>query len=449
MEGTSQKMPDIIIGLDVGKTSHYAWVIDTDCTKLHAGKVDQSEQALNRLFTKAQKHAGDDGHVTLVVDQPNNIGYFAIACAQACGIDCRYLTGTRMRHASLLAAGNSKTDPKDARIIAETALTMPQILLPVTHTDDLADRIKVLAGQQADLISMRTATINRIRSMLNAIHPGLEKLLTGDQITAGWVIAMFLHYSSPAAIKRVGARRLATFIHTHAPGTKNQDAKAHKVITAITAQTITVQNTDIKWQSIQTAYRMITTLNTDIRALDAQIEDIAKDTPTYQILLSMPGVGPKTAATWVATVGDLADFDSADKLASYAGICPVTRQSGTSIKGEHVNRSGNKKLKNALWYSAFASIKTHGRSKEYYQAKRAAGKRHNAAVMALARRRLNVMFAMVKNSEFYDDNRQAPPHRRTTTPATTPAAAPRKRQRSRTAPATPAHPTTANTPTHT
>ena len=68
-----------------------------------------------------------------------------------------------------------------------------------------------------------------------------------------------------------------------------------------------------------------------------------------------------------------------------------------------LNRTGNKKLKNALWQSSFASIRFHERSRQFYERKRNEGKRHNAAVVALARRRINVLYAMMRNHEYYRD----------------------------------------------
>ena len=117
----------------------------------------------------------------------------------------------------------------------------------------------------------------------------------------------------------------------------------------------------------------------------------------------MPGIGPRSAAQILMTVGDMSDFSDAAHLASYAGLSPRTNQSGTSIMSNSPNRAGNKKLKNALWQSSFASIRFHERSRQFYERKRKEGKRHNAAVVALARRRLNVLFAMMRSGECYRD----------------------------------------------
>lgn len=117
--------------------------------------------------------------------------------------------------------------------------------------------------------------------------------------------------------------------------------------------------------------------------------------------MSMPGIGIKTAAQILLAIGDGTAFPSASHLAAYAGIAPVTRRSGTSIHGEFPARAGNKRLKNALFYSAWISTRCDPDSKAYYDRKRAQGKRHNAAVMCLARRRCNVLYAMLRDGTYY------------------------------------------------
>ena len=128
--------------------------------------------------------------------------------------------------------------------------------------------------------------------------------------------------------------------------------------------------------------------------------------PLHPVLISMPGVGIRTAARILTEVVGK-DFVDAGHLASYAGIAPVTRRSGTSIRGEHVARGGNKRLKRALFLSAFASL-SHPPSRAYYDRKRAQGKRHNQALIALARRRTDVLYAMLRDGTLYQDP-TAPP----------------------------------------
>lgn len=85
----------------------------------------------------------------------------------------------------------------------------------------------------------------------------------------------------------------------------------------------------------------------------------------------MLGVGIKTAAQILLAIVDDSDFNSAGHLTAYAGVAPVTRRSDSSIRRENPVRSGNKPLKNALFYSAFAAIRSREPSRHHYKRKRA------------------------------------------------------------------------------
>jgi len=121
--------------------------------------------------------------------------------------------------------------------------------------------------------------------------------------------------------------------------------------------------------------------------------------PLWPVLTSMPGVGVRTAARLLTEVAHKA-FASAAHLAAYAGLAPVTRRSGSYIRGEHPSRRGNKVLKRALFLSAFAALRDPV-SRAYYARKIQQGKRHNQALIALTRRRCDVLFAMLRDGTIY------------------------------------------------
>ena len=110
----------------------------------------------------------------------------------------------------------------------------------------------------------------------------------------------------------------------------------------------------------------------------------------------MPGVSVRTAEISGKT------FASTVALSSCASLAATTRQSGTSIKSELVSHSGNKRLKRALFLSAFASIRFDQTSRAYYDRKRAQGKRHNQALIALTLRRISVLSTMIRDGAIYD-----------------------------------------------
>jgi transposase len=130
--------------------------------------------------------------------------------------------------------------------------------------------------------------------------------------------------------------------------------------------------------------------------------------PLAKVLTSMPGLGLGTALKILTIVGDGAAFPTAGHLAAYAGLAPVTRRSGSSIRGETRSQRGNHALKSALFLSAFASL-ADPTSRAYYDRKRAQGKRHNAALICLARRRVDVIFAMLRDRRPYQPASPAQP----------------------------------------
>ena len=113
----------------------------------------------------------------------------------------------------------------------------------------------------------------------------------------------------------------------------------------------------------------------------------------------MPAVGVRTEARIITEVIGK-EFQSAGHLASYAGPAPVTWRSGTSVRGDHPSKKGNKSLKRAFFLSAFAALKAP-LSRTYYDKKRAKGKRHNQALIVLSRRRCDVLFAMLRDGALY------------------------------------------------
>lgn len=106
----------------------------------------------------------------------------------------------------------------------------------------------------------------------------------------------------------------------------------------------------------------------ELQAATAEISALLERDETYRCLLTIPGIGPKTASDLAISV-NIDDFPNHDRLASYCGLAPRNRQSGTSVSA---SRQGNKRLKNLLIFSCNRLARTDGRWGEYYAACRTA-----------------------------------------------------------------------------
>lgn len=386
----------LYLGIDVGKTAHHATGLSAEGTVVHDKSLPQSEPKIRELL---QDLAATHGPVLVVVDQPKTIGALVIAVAQDLGIEVAYLPGLTMRRVADLHPGQAKTDARDAFIIANTARTMAHTLRGITLTEEDIAELSMLCGFDDDLASQITQVRNRLRGFLTQIHPALERVL-GPRLAHPGVIALLARHSSPARLKTAGRGHVRALLKKHAP--RLAEKLTEEIFTALAEQTVIVTGTSAAEKIIGRLADQLAQLGAQRVEIETEILTVVDTHPLTQVLTSMPGVGVRTAARLLTEVVGK-DFKDAGHLASYAGIAPVTRRSGTSIRGESPSRRGNKVLKRALFLSAFASLSASPASRAYYDRKRAEGKRHNQAVIALARRRTDVLYAMLRDGSFYQE----------------------------------------------
>ena len=390
----------VFVGLDVGKSNHHAVALDQAGERLFDHELPNDEKRLRTILDDLKTH----GPVLMVVDQPATIGALPVAVAQDAGVTVGYLPGLSMRRIADLHPGEAKTDARDAFIIAEAARTMPHTLRSIDLGDEQTAELSMLCGFDDDLALQVNATSNRIRGLLTQIHPGLERVL-GPRIGHRAVLDLLQRYPSPQALAAAGEKRLANRLTKLAPRMGKQ--LAGDIITALGEQTVVVVGTGAAATVLPRLAEQLAGLHRQRDEIATVVEKLVEAHPLHPILMSMPGVGVRIAARLLTEIAGKT-FPTAGHLASYAGLAPVTRRSGTSIRGEHASRGGNKILKRALYLSAFASLRDPD-SRAYYDRKKAEGKRHNQALIALARRRSDVLFAMLRDGTLYQARPQKAP----------------------------------------
>jgi transposase len=385
----------VYLGLDVGKTEHHATGLDPAGRRVHDKALPQDEASLRALYDKLAAR----GRVLVVVDQPASIGALAVAVAREVRIDVAYLPGLAMRRIADLHPGNAKTDARDAYIIAEAARSMPHALRRVDLGDDAVADLQVIVGYDDDLAKEVTRVTNRIRGLLTQIHPALERVL-GPDLHHRAVLELLARFGGPTGLRQAQRRQLIAATKPRAPRKYTQIVQA--VIEALPQQTVTVPGTTAAELVLPKLARQLADVLDQRGDAERQIEEMLDAHPLSKVLTSMPGIGVRTGARILLEVGDASTFRTAGHLAAYAGLAPVTRRSGSSIRGEHPNRAGNKNLKRAFFLAAFAAL-SDPTSRAYYDRKRAAGKKHNAALICLARRRVDVLHAMLRHGTLYED----------------------------------------------
>ena len=385
---------DVWIGLDIGKAEHFADARDAAGESLFAGAVANDEADIETLLGRAQAL----GAPALVVDQPGSLASLVLAVAARLGVPVAYVPGLVMRRAADLYPGEAKTDRRDAFVLADTGrIRRHQVHWLDAGNDELLAQLRVLNGYDADLATDATRLSNRLRDALTGISPALERVL-GPRLHHPGVRDLLARYPAPQALAKAGRGRIESTIRKRSP--RLAKALTVAVTQALGAQSVVVPVETVMGRVISEVVVELDRTLERRKRLAADIEELFEAHPFGRILGTLPGIGPRTGSRILAEIGDGARFANGSRLASYAGLAPVTRQSGSSLRGEARSRRGNHRLKNAMFLATFASLRDPA-SRAFYDRKRAEGKKHNAAVICLARRRCDVILAMLRLRQPY------------------------------------------------
>lgn len=379
------RRPEIVIGLDVGKSSHWACVATRDGKVLASKPVANRENALDSLFAEFPG-------ALVVVDQVRNIGALALSRARAAGMPSAYLPGLAAHEAARLFAGDAKTDERDALVIAKTALGIPDALLPVPEPDEALEAARSLAAQRSHMVTCATRDKNRLRSILLESCPAFEALADlGDR----HCLNMLEKLGGPWGC--IDAGKPAFGAVTKGANRARMDAAWNA---AMASTRPSKRRVDAENPQVRMLARRIREALEEADRIDREITALLAGDGTRECLVTIPGIGPRTASELVIGI-NIEDFPDHDHLASYCGIAPRNRRSGTSISSVSASRQGNRRLKNLLIFSCNSLVRSENRFGEYYRACRGRGMRHGEALKAVARKRLKVIYAIMRDKVPY------------------------------------------------
>lgn len=386
--GEEKKRP-AFLGFDVGKTAHRVCAVSAD------GEVLSNVVVANRPADIDRALAGAGASAKVVVDQKRNIGALVVARARAAGNAVAYLPGIAMKRARDMFPVTAKTDEVDAEVIARTAAGMPWTLREVAEEAPARTALRMLAAQRDFAVASRTRAVNRLRAVLLEADPAFEAAVDPS---SRWQLAVLSELGGPFGIRAAGLRRFRS-VAERGGGARRA---ATDRLWAAAAASASSGRPELAAESelVRSLAARIAADADEAARLDALISDSLAGDGTYEALLTVPGVGPKTAAA-LMTLVDISLFRSHDELAAYAGLAPCNRQSGTSLNSSSPSRGGNRTLKNLLIYSCTSLVGTGNRYGRYYDACRARGMRHNKALKAVARKRLKVIYAVMRDGAPY------------------------------------------------
>ena len=388
----------ICVGIDAAKQTHWAYAVDADGRVVLDCAVENSPAAIDAFVDALHALGGD---LVIGIDVVGSFVRFPEAVLLAEGFALVHTPGLAVNRAGQgFAGGERKSDPKDARTIAELVRTRD--LRPVLPDDDTLVALRLKIARRRDLVQDQTRCLNRLRGLLCGIHPGLERTL---DVTCKGPLVLLTGYVTPTEIRRAGKRRIiAHLVKTRS--LRNPDDLAERALKAAKDQRIAVPGEAVTAELIRELACEALQTRDRIARLERDLEALLDNHPDSALIRSLPGMGAVLTAEFIACVGDIRRFSSSDALACVAGLAPVLRQSGQR-KAWRRPFGGDKALKRVLYQSAFCAVSIKDPlSTAYYERKRREGKRHTQAIIALARRRTTVLWSMLNNRQKFDPNRK-------------------------------------------
>jgi transposase len=395
----------LTVGFDVAKEFHWMSVTVPDpvtgkAREVLSRRVGNSPGDITAAIEQIRGTEAEHGPAIVGIDVLGGIARLLEVMVLQAGLDLVHVPGLAVKTARRATRGGEhKSDPRDARVIADLVRAREDLRV-VTAAGDADVALGLLVGRRRELVVDQTRRIGRLRDLLCSVHPGLERV---TDPTHKVDLGLLARYVTPAEIRRAGQARITN--HLLRTGRHRRD-RVDRLVTATLAaakdQRITVPGEEVAAAIVKDLAAEALDVRAKIDSLDAQIAELVANHPDAALVQSLPGMGATLSAEFLAAAGGIARFGSGDQLASAAGLAPALQQSG---KVRYLQRatSGDRTLKRIFYQSAFCALQRDPASRAYYDRKRCEGKTHHQAVIALARRRVNVLHAILRTRQPYQD----------------------------------------------
>ena len=249
----------------------------------------------------------------------------------------------------MISSSHSKTDKNDAKSLA---FHLSKGLAPATNIkNETQQDLQSLFNTRKVLVKQRTM-------LKNEIH--------------GYLLAHGVIIKSSELCSKVGLDRVSRI-----------------VINPLAQANLTVLIEAIK------------TINIQIKSLDTSLEEFGKILPGFLNLSSIDGLGSNTVIMLLATIGDINNFASYKHLCSYLGLVPIVKNSNETIRHGGITKKGNAALRGNLVQCAMVAITKNNRLNNFYQ-KLHASKGHGKAIVATARKLVQLIYFTLKYSWFFE-----------------------------------------------
>jgi transposase len=269
------------VGVDAGKEFHWAHVLDASGRELLSRRVENDEADIARLIQDEALLLAEE--IVWAVDQPGGSVALLLALLWERNQRVLYVPGLTVDRARDAYRGESKTDARDAHVIADQARMRPDLGELEPGEEEIAE-LQLLLARRRDLITDQSRTITRLREALLSLFPALERAL---DLNSKGPLTLLTHYQTPAQLRRAGHKRIATYLRNRS--VKGSNKVAHKALSAAKAQSVTLPAQDLAASIVAELAKDVLGLKERIESIDEEIGQRFFARPEARVLISLPG----------------------------------------------------------------------------------------------------------------------------------------------------------------
>ena len=401
----------IFVGVDWAEAHHDVHVQDENGRRLGGGRLPEGVDGIARFHELAARHAQEPAEVVIGIETDRGLFAAALVAAgyQVFAVNPLSTSRYRDRH----SVSGAKSDPGDAKVLADLVRTDRHNHRRAAADSDLAEAVRVLARAHQSMIWSRRRQANMLRSQLREFYPAA--LAAFDDLTGGDAVEVLRAAPTPALGAALSRTRIAAALR-RGGRQRRIDARAAEVQAALRAPQLhgSPVVAAAMGATVSASAAVIAEMTAQITHLAKSLEADFEQHPDAAVVRSLPGLGTILGARVLGEFGDAPDrYATAKCRKNYAGTSPITRASGTR-RVVLARYARNQRLADAIYLWAFSALTLSPGARAFYDTRRSAGDTHHAALRALGNRLVDILHGCLAHHTPYSET-TAWAHRTSTT----------------------------------
>ena len=391
----------IYVGVDWSENHHDVCVMGPQGEVLGKGRVKDRVEGVARLHEMVAIHAEDPSEVVVGIETDRGLLVGALVAAGYAVYAVNPLSVDRYRDRHRVSG--AKSDPGDARVLADLVRTDRHLHRLVAGDTELAEGVKVLARAHQSLIWSRQRHLNQLRNALREFYPGALRAF-GTDLGSADALAVLGAAPTPTVGRALSVRRIAGALKRGGRERRLAE-RAEEIHAALRSSQLEAPALIARayGEVVRSTVRIVAEMTSQIEVLASELRSRFEEHPDAEILRSLPGLGLVLGARVLAEFGDdRTRYADPKARKNYAGTSPITKASGrTRVALARFAR--NRRLADALDMWAFCSLASSPGARRHYDEHRARGNTHHQALRSLANRWVGILHGCLRRRQCYSE----------------------------------------------